>query len=135
MRKTISPGIEAEISNTVTVSMCASAFAVNDGEVYPEVLSTPYLIANMERACAKLLEPLLEPGQLSVGAYIDISHFAPSAVGSEYTATAKFVELKEPIYWFEVVAQDSAGKIGKGRIGRAIVDEATITATAQERLS
>ena len=92
------------------------------------VLATPFLIADLERACAKLLAPLLSEGQLSVGAYIDVRHVAPTGLGGKYTATATFKELDGSLFWFEVRAVDAAGTIGAGRIARAIVNEADVLA-------
>jgi len=122
----IKAGAVGTITNQVTEQMTASSFAENDGEAYPQVLATPYLIADMERACAQLLQPLLGEGELSVGAQIDVRHQAPTGVGGTYVSRAIFIEKAGPIYWFEVEAEDSLGTIGVGRIGRAIVKVAEV---------
>lgn len=124
----LTPGQTAEVKNTVTPDRTAAAFGQNKEERYPAVLATPFLIADLERACAKILKPLLETGQLSVGAQIDVRHTAPTGVGGSYIAKATFVEEIPPLFWFDVVAEDAAGIIGKGRIARAIVSEVEIEA-------
>jgi predicted thioesterase len=121
-------GANATLTCTVTKDRTAASFAVNDGERYPAVLATPFLIADLERACASLLEPLLGEGQLSVGAHIDVRHMAPTGVGGSYTASATYAGAEGVLFWFDVSAEDAAGTIGKGRIARAIVNEAGILA-------
>lgn len=122
------PGQAARVENVVTEACTAAAFAQDPGERFPAVLATPFLIADLERACALMLTPLLKPGQLSVGAQIDVRHLAPTGVSGRYTAHAVFVEKSGPLFWFDVRAEDSVGPIAKGRIARAIVDEADILA-------
>ena len=121
-------GAQATISARVTETMTAATFAANEGEAFPEVLATPFLVGDLERACAKLLEPLLEAGQLSVGAVIEVKHVAPTGVGGDYTCSATFTGVEGPLYWFDVKATDAVGTIGKGRIARAIVNHKEIVA-------
>lgn len=122
----------ASIETIVAESMTAAAFARNASERYPAVLATPILIGDLERACAQLLEPLLEPGELSVGARIEVSHIAPTPVGARVVSHARFQEYAAPLFWFEVWSEDTGGKVGKGRIARAIVREADILARAEK---
>ncbi len=120
----------ASISTLVTPALTARALADGDAERLPAMFATPFMIAIMERACAQLLVPLLKPGELSVGARIEVAHLAPTAVGSTVVCSARFVEAQGPLYWFEVWAEDERRRIGKGRIARAIVVEAELTARA-----
>lgn len=128
MNDEIKPGATATVENVVTLGRTADAFAQNEGERYPQVLATPSLIGDLERACAKIIAPLLGEGQLSVGAHIDVRHTAPTGVGGKYTATATFLKKDGALFWFEVSAKDAAGTISKGRIARAIVNEVDILA-------
>ena len=128
MSKQLNPGDRAALENVVTEARTAAAFAEGEGERFPAVLATPCLIADLERACARLLAPLLSEGQLSVGAHIDVRHVAPTGVGGRYRAEAVFTEKSGALFWFDVRAEDTAGVIAKGRIARAIVDEAVIIA-------
>ena len=43
---------------------------------FPRVLATSRLIAFMESAAARVMQPCLGPGQLSVGARLDVTHTA-----------------------------------------------------------
>lgn len=118
--ETLTRNFEVLPSNT------AAFFASEDGEQYANVLGTPFLIAEMERVCALVLQPFLVSGQVSVGAHIDIRHIASTAVGANYSIKVKLVENRWGLFTFEVVARDNAGEIGKGKIVRAIADLAEI---------
>lgn len=100
---------------------------------FPRVLATSRLIAFMEIAAARVLQPHLQPGQLSVGSRLDVSHSAPTPVGSRVIAEAKFLEKKGKLFVFEVSAQDEAGEVGRGVHERAIVDVARIEKGAEKR--
>jgi fluoroacetyl-CoA thioesterase len=56
-------------------------------DAFPAVLATSRLIALMEVAAARLLTPLLKPGEFSVGVYISITHTKPSNYPLKYGKT------------------------------------------------
>jgi fluoroacetyl-CoA thioesterase len=120
--KSLQIGSQTRLTMVVTDSMTAAIFADNEGETYANVLATPFLIANMERACAKILEPVLSDNEVSVGAHIDVRHLASTGVGGQFEVTAQLVEQKWGLYTFDVIASDDVGVIGKGRIIRAIAN-------------
>lgn len=91
------------------------------------------MVALLERACAKLLGPLLKPDQLSVGAVVNISHTAPTALGELVVAEATFQNKDGHLYWFDVALRDAHGPIGQGRHARAIVSETMINIKAEAR--
>ncbi|MEQ9037951.1 MAG: hypothetical protein RIE24_06320 [Silicimonas sp.] len=135
MTKTPKIGESAKLTVTVSQDMTAARFAADANERFPEVLATPCLVADLERACAILLEGQLGDGELSVGAVIEIKHVAPTGVGGTYECRAIFSQKDGPLLWFDVEAHDAAGLIGKGRIARAIVNEQAILSRAKESLS
>jgi predicted thioesterase len=130
---TIDNGNIGEVVLTVTTSDTAARFSIEVGEIYPEVLATACMIREMERAAAKLMRPLLGPGQLSVGVRVEVGHVAPTPVGGIVTTRARFTGREGKLYWFEVWAEDAGGTIGKGRHARAIVEEARLLAAADTR--
>ena len=132
MATPLDPGATYQLHTTVNDARTAAALA-DPGEAVPPVCGTPFMIADMERACAALLAPLLQAGEVSVGARIEVSHSAPTPSGASITATATFTERDGPLYWFDVQAEDAGGRIGKGRIARAIVDQDTLLAKAGVR--
>lgn len=127
------PGAKATAAQAIAPPHLASAYAVDPGENYPPVLATPAMVALLERACAKLLVPLLAADQLSVGAAIDISHIAPTAQGETVTAEAVFRTREGPLYWFDVAVRDAAGLVGQGRHARAIVSATMVAVRAEAR--
>lgn len=133
MKQALSKGANAQVSVAVETGMTAAAYARDEGEAYPDVLATPVMIGEMERACAAVLRPLLAPGEMSVGAKVEIAHTAPTPVGAVVKTKATFLEQAGPLYWFEVVSEDPAGPIGRGRHARAIVPRQAIEDRASER--
>jgi len=113
-----------EVDSTSTVQCAvepehlAARLASEPGENYPAVFSTPWLLAQFERAAAKVLRPILESGQVSVGARVTMEHLAPTPLGGEVTAYARYVGMDGSLYLFEVWAIDEGGLIGKGSHAR-----------------
>jgi len=97
----------------------------------PAVLSTPSMIGQMEVAAAKLLQPFLPPGTISVGTHINVSHRAPATVGEKLRVTAAFDHIYHPKnsgrlrYVFAVEAQVRSRLIGEGTVERAVVEPAS----------
>jgi fluoroacetyl-CoA thioesterase len=120
---------------TVRNEHLAAQLAEEPGEGFPAVFSTPWLLAQLERAAAKALRPVLEAGQISVGARVSLEHIAPTPVGCEITAHARYVGKEGPLFLFEVWAEDSAGLIGKGSHARAIVAKSAVEKRAEKRCS
>ncbi|MBV1909454.1 MAG: hypothetical protein KUG78_09030 [Kangiellaceae bacterium] len=113
----------------------AAAFASSENEQFAKVLGTPFLIAEMERVCAKIIDPLLQQGQVSVGAHIDIRHLASTAVGARYEISATLLESRWGLFTFSVEAEDRAGIIAKGKIVRGVSFLDTIYERAAKSLS
>ena len=130
---TIDPDATGEVMLTVTPAETAARSGLEPGEAYPEVFATAYMIREMERAAAKLMRPLLRPGQLSVGVRVEVSHIAPTPVSGLVVTRARFTGQEGKLYWFDVWAEDGGGTIGKGRHARAIVEEARLLAAAEAR--
>src|SRR4051794_28534487 len=110
----IDPEAVGEVMLTVTASETAARGGIELGERYPEVFATAMMIREMERAAARLMRPLLRPGQLSVGVKVEVGHIAPTPLGGLVTTRARFVGQEGKLYWFEVWAEDAGGTIGKG---------------------
>ncbi|WP_375595289.1 thioesterase [Algihabitans albus] len=127
-----SAGETITLAGIVEEGRTAASLAA-EGERLPAVFGTPFMIADMERACAAILAPLLNPGEVSVGARIEVVHNAPTPLGAEVSASARYTGREGPLYWFEVWAEDSAGRIGEGRIARAIVPEEKLVTRAETR--
>ena len=71
-------GTKCRLEQTVTDALTAA----NVGSGALPVFGTPYMSALMENAAMTCLQSFLEEGQGSVGTHLDISHDAPTPIGS-----------------------------------------------------
>lgn len=119
----------------VGLSDLASALPLEPRDAFPKVLATARMVALMEIACARLLQPYLNPGELSVGVSIDAVHSAPTPEGVTVTATARYVGREGKLFAFDVTAADAGGEIGRARHKRAIVDAERLQGRALRRVA
>lgn len=126
-------GASARATAIVTESDLADKVVHGPGDVFPAVYATSRMVALMEVAAARVLAPILEPGENSVGVTVEIEHTSPTPPGARVTAEARFLGREGKLYLFEIVAHDESGIIGKGRHKRAIVDPRRLEARAAER--
>lgn len=99
------------------------------------MLATARLVALMEIASARVLQPYLPAGQLSVGVGVDVTHSAPTPLGAAVTATARYLGRDGKLFDFEVVATDDGGEIGRALHKRAMVDVQRIQGGASRRVA
>ena len=94
------------------------------GTLGVEVLSTPGMIAMMERAASKLVYPRLADGQTTVGFEVCVKHVGAAPKGTRCTARARLEEiLEQRKLRFAVEVTDEDGRtIGVGTHERRIVD-------------
>lgn len=133
--KTLTVGHKSEAKLTVVESDAASALFSTEVNTFPSVLATSRLIALMELAAARLLQPLLELGQLSVGVQVEVTHSAPTPVGADVRAVATYLGKEGKLYLFTVEAYDAGGQVGHGQHARAIVDTDRLLSVAVNRVS
>jgi predicted thioesterase len=86
-------------------------FAVNG---MPAVLATPWLIWFLEHAAREAVLPFLEPGESTVGTYIEIRHLAATTVGKTVTCRARLVQADGTGISFQLEASDQHEVIGRG---------------------
>ncbi|MEG2054061.1 MAG: hotdog domain-containing protein, partial [Oscillospiraceae bacterium] len=79
-----------EYTSKMTVTNEKTAQSCGSGDM--PVLATPFLTAVMENAAMHCLAPTLAQGVTTVGVEINVKHLAPSAVGSEISATATLIK-------------------------------------------
>lgn len=130
---TLETGQSASFSADVDMARTAASLSYETGPKLPRVFRTPFMVADMERACAELLRPLLDEGDVCVGVQVDVRHQAPTPVGARVTSTATFSEQDGKLFWFTVKTEDASGIVGEGRIARAIVKEKTLRDIAEDR--
>ena len=131
---------EPEPNATETASLVvgpqdlASSISSETGDSFPQVLATARMVALMEVAASRVLKPLLGPGELSVGVTVDITHTAPTPVGAEVTATARYTGREGKLFLFEVSCADKGGEVGRGWHKRAIVSSERLQSGAAKRV-
>ena len=132
---------EPELNATATAQIVvgpedlASALPIEMGDAFPAVFATARMIGLMEIAAARMLQPLLGPGELSVGITVDVTHSAPTPPGAQVTATARYAGREGKLFLFEVSASDPGGEIGRGWHKRAIVTSERLQNAAARRLA
>ena len=97
---------------TETVNELNAASAVGSGSL--AVYATPAMVALMEKAACKAIEPLLNEGETTVGTNININHVAATPIGMNVSATAELVSQEGRKLCFKVTASDETGIIGEG---------------------
>ena len=111
----------------------ASQLPISDEDQFPQVFATSRMIALMEIAAARLMQPSLKEGELSVGVGVNIKHLAATLVNEEITVEATFNHMEGKLFEFTVEAFDDGGKIGAGTHTRAIVSEERLMKGAEKR--
>jgi fluoroacetyl-CoA thioesterase len=127
----LKPGLTGHAEVVVTDALTAPA--VGSGTV--AVFATPSLAALMEKAAVACVEPLLAPGEASLGVHLDLAHTAPTASGQTASATATLSAVDGRKLRFEITARDDAGAIGTARHTRVVVDVERFTRKLAARTS
>ena len=96
----------------------AIKFLGTDG---PRVLSTPHMIAFMERTSRNLVLPMLDPGQDTVGTHVNVSHSAVAPMGSSVRFLAEVTAVNGRRLEFRVRASMGDTVIGEGTHQRAVI--------------
>jgi fluoroacetyl-CoA thioesterase len=123
MSPTLEPGIEASNEFTVEGRLLTDV----GGTLGRPVLSTPAMIAMMERTAAILVHPALEPGKATVGFEVCVRHVAGAAEGSRCSVTARLEEVidgRKLRFTVKVLAEDGR-TIGVGTHERRVIDNGT----------
>ena len=129
----LTPGVSAEASLVVQRSDTAAAIVLSAEDSFPEVFATSRMIALMELSAAKVMRPLLQEGQLSVGVSLNVKHTAATPVGCAVRAVATYLGPEGRMFRFKVEAFDGAGTIGEGEHVRAIISTERLLAGAERR--
>ena len=94
------------------------------GTIGVEVLSTPAMVAMMERTASRMVYPHLPDGKATVGFEVCVKHVAAAPKGSKCTARARLEEIldgRKLRFNVEVVSDDGR-TIGVGTHERRMID-------------
>lgn len=119
-------GMKGNAETVVTLDNTAKAFTSGALEVF----ATPAMISLMEETCWKMVQPELEEGLGTVGTKVDVSHMAPSAIGSTVMCEATLINIDGRKITFEVVCSDENGMVGMGTHERYIINNEKFMAKA-----
>jgi predicted thioesterase len=111
----LKPGLAAEIETVVDDALVVKHMG---GE---GVLSTPSMIALMERAGIKAVQDQLPEGHTTVGFEVNVKHFGATPKGQKVWVRAELLEVDGRKLRFKVEARDQDKKVGDGTHRRAIV--------------
>jgi fluoroacetyl-CoA thioesterase len=90
----------------------------------PPVLATAIMSLAMEMAAIDALKDYLEPGEMTVGAIVNVTHSAATPEGWEVRAEAEVTKSDGRRIEFNVSASDEMEPIGSGTHIRAVVNRA-----------
>ena len=112
-------GLRAEVEVTVTRDRTAEAM----GSGLVPVFATPAMVALLETAAVHALAGHLNPGETTVGTWLEVSHMAATPIGERVRAEAELTAVDGRKLTFDVRAFDEHEQIGQGRHHRMIVSE------------
>ena len=118
-------------TRAMVVTEAESAKHIGSGTVL--VLSTPMMIALIEKTCRLSVKPFLEEGQETVGTLVNVSHIAATPIGLTVRRESELVEIDRRRLLFKVGVYDPEGLVGEGTHERFIIDEAKFQAKAESK--
>jgi len=130
MAKPVPVGAKGEASERVEFKHTLSAHH----EQLPPVYSTPDMIRLMETAAFHALHPFCDDGELNVGTHINIEHRAATGTGAQVVAKAELESFDGRFYSLRVTAHDGTQEIGRGTVGRAVINLSQFMAKMKGKL-
>jgi fluoroacetyl-CoA thioesterase len=120
MEASVEPGVEAEHEFEVEGRLLTDV----GGTLGTEVLSTPGMIAMMERTASRLVHPNLPQGKATVGFEVCVRHVASAPKGARCVVRARLEEVIEArkLRFAVEVLSDDGRTIGVGTHERRVVD-------------
>lgn len=88
----------------------------------PPVYSTPDMIRLMETAAFHALHRYCEGDEITVGTAINVEHRSASGIGAKIRTEAIVESFDGRFYTVRVSAKDEVREIGRGTVGRAVVN-------------
>jgi len=97
------------------------------GTLATEVLSTPGMIAMMERTASRLVFPVLEDGKATVGFEVNVRHVGAARKGDRCSVHARLEEIVDgrKLRFAVAVTAEDGRTIGVGRHERRVIDAET----------
>lgn len=114
----LAPGLKGQSQTVVKRQDLASAY----GNTGVDVMSSMTLMTLLEQAAIAALGPALEPGQMTVGARMEMDHLAPTPEGFTVKAEAELMEVAGRKLVFGLTASDGLDTVAKATHVRFVVE-------------
>ncbi len=114
----IKPGLRGESQTVVTRQDLASAY----GNTGVDVMSSMTLMTLLEKAAIAALAGHLGPGEMTVGARMEMDHLAPTPEGFTVTAQAELQEVAGRKLVFSLTASDGLDTVAQATHVRYVVE-------------
>ncbi|HYF93559.1 MAG TPA: thioesterase family protein [Symbiobacteriaceae bacterium] len=113
----LAPGLTGEAHAVVNDANTAAAVASGGIAVF----ATPMMIALMENAALRTVQPHLAEGESTVGTMLNVKHLAATPIGMRVRAVARLETVEGRRLLFTVEAYDEKEKIGEGTHERYVI--------------
>ena len=127
----IQVGTKGKAESIVTEERTAAVVGSGNLPVY----ATPMMVALIEEAAWKSVQPQLEEGQGSVGTQMDVAHISATPMGMKVWAETEVTAVEGRKLTFAVKAFDEAGLIGEGTHQRFVIDGEKFLGKCQKKLT
>lgn len=125
---------QLELTYSIQSKDLAKELSTDPQDDFPEVFATSRMIALMELAAARLMKPVLEENELSVGVNVNVTHLAATPDNEQVKAVATFQGREGKLYQFKVELFDNGGIAGTGTHTRAVVKTERLVQGALDRV-
>ena len=98
-----------------------------------DVLGTPLLLQLIEQATMECLAPAMGPDEISLGAYVELTHLAPTPVGFIVRVEVEVIGVDGRRVNFAVAAFDEREKIAEGTHERYVMERPRFLANLEEK--
>jgi fluoroacetyl-CoA thioesterase len=135
VKDSLRPGIRHSFAYRVPAHKTVPALypEAPEFQTMPEVFATGFLVGLVEWTCIQALAAHLDPGELSVGSRVELSHDAPTPPGMTVTVDVTLREVDGRRVAFEVEARDERDAVCRGRHERFVVDAARFAKRLAEK--
>ena len=83
----------------------------------------------------KIVTPVLDAGERSVGVHVDVRHLAPTPLGQRVVCTARVIHVDGPVISFQVEARDQRELIARGLHKRRVIQAERFAARVRRKES
>lgn len=130
MKASLAPGLTHELRFVVPASKTVPNLYPESPEfaAMPEVFATGFTVGLIEWACIRAIAPHLDPGEMSLGTHVDLSHSAATPPGMQVVARVRLEEVDGRRLRFSAQARDEREVISEGTHHRFVVDRARFEA-------